>query len=51
MEVISFLNDNALFTSLIVLFISTAINILFRKNDRKYDLKKELRKESKHENY
>lgn len=45
MKILKFLNENALVSSLIVLLISTIIQIIFRKNDKKNEKVKEQRQE------
>lgn len=44
-EIINFINDNAIIASLITLTITTIVQILFRKSDRKYNEKQERKKE------
>ncbi len=48
-KIIEYINDNAIVASLITLFLSTIIQIIFRKNDRKYNDEKDRKKESKRE--
>lgn len=46
-NILKFINDNAIVASLITLTITTIIQILLRKSDRKYNEKQESRKERK----
>ena len=43
-QFLSFINNNAIFASLITLFLSTVIQVLFRVSDRKYNEKQENKK-------
>ena len=44
-EIFEFINNNAIIASLITLLITTTIQIIFRKSDRRYNEKREARKE------
>ncbi len=44
-NLLTFINDNAIVASLITLAISTIIQIVMKRNDRKYEIKKENKKE------
>ena len=46
-EIFDFINNNAIVASLITLFITTIIQIVFRKSDRRYSEKQESKKERK----
>lgn len=46
-DIFNFINNNAVVASLITLGITTIIQIIFRKNDRKYNEKQENKKERK----
>lgn len=46
-DIFNFINNNAVVASLITLGITTIIQIIFRKNDRKYNEKQENKKEKK----
>ena len=48
-EVLNFINNNAIVASLITLFLSTVIQVLFRRNDRKYNEEQENKKNRKKE--
>lgn len=46
-ELLNFINDNAIVASLITLAITTIIQILFRKSDRRYNEKQDSKKEKR----
>ena len=46
-EILNFINNNAIVASLITLFVSTIIQILFRISDRRYNEKQDSKKELK----
>lgn len=46
-DIFDFINNNAIAASLITLFITTIIQIVFRKSDRKYNEKQENKKDRK----
>ena len=46
-EILNFINNNAVIASLITLFLSTIIQIIFRRNDRRYKEKQESKNERK----
>ena len=48
-KIFDFINNNAIVASLITLFITTIIKIIFIKSDRKYNEKQERKKEKKHQ--
>ena len=48
-KIFDFINNNAIVASLITLFITTIIQIIFIKSDRKYNEKQERKKEKKHQ--
>ncbi len=48
-EVLNFINNNGIIASLITLLLSTLVQIIFRKSDRKYSEKIESEKEEKKE--
>lgn len=43
-EILNFINNNAIVASLITLFLSTLIQVIFRRSDRKYNEKQENKK-------
>lgn len=45
-NIINFINNNAIVASLITLFLTTIIQIAFRKSDRRYNESREVKKES-----
>lgn len=48
-EIFNYINNNAIVTSLITLFLSTVIQVLFRRNDKKYNKKQENKKNRREE--
>lgn len=48
-DIFNYINNNAIVASLITLSISTIINIIFRRNDRKHEDKKENKKNRREE--
>ena len=48
-EILNFINNNAIIASLISLFLSTIIQVIFRRSDRKYNEKQENKKNRKRE--
>lgn len=46
-DIFDFINNNAIVASLITLFITTMVQIAFRKSDRRYNEKQESKKERK----
>lgn len=48
-EILNFINNNAIVASLITLFLSTLIQVIFRKSDRKYNEKQENKKNRRKE--
>lgn len=46
-KIFEFINNNAIIASLITLFLSTIIQVLFRKSDREYNEKQENKKNFK----
>ena len=43
-EILNFINNNAIVASLITLFLSTIIQVFFRRSDRRYNEKQENKK-------
>ena len=48
-EILNFINNNAIVASLITLFLSTIIQVIFRRSDRKYNEKQENKKNRRRE--
>ena len=48
-EIVNFINNNAIVASLITLFLSTLIQVIFRRSDRKYNEKQENKKNRRKE--
>lgn len=48
-EILNFINNNAIVASLITLVVSTLIQVIFRRNDRKYNEKQENKKNRRRE--
>ena len=48
-KIFEFVNNNAIVASLITLFLSTIIQIIFRRSDRKYSEKQENKKNRRKE--
>lgn len=48
-EILNFINNNAIVASLITLFLSTLIQVIFRRSDRKYNEKQENKKNRRKE--
>ena len=48
-EILNFINNNAIVASLITLFLSTLIQVFFRRSDRKYNEKQENKRNRRKE--